>query len=403
MNKNPKIVLLEWLAQTATDNFKKLGFTNVVNYSTSFDDEELIEKIGDAEIIWIRSRTNITKEVLAKLPNLKTIGCFCIGTNQVDLEECKRLWINVFNAPFSNTRSVAELIIGDIVMLARWIFEKSVAAHNWEWLKSAVNSFEVKWKTLWIIGYWNIWKQISVMAENMWMNVIFFDPFPVLWIWSAVKKDTQEEVLKEADFITLHVPDLPSTRNMISDKEFDIMKDWSYLINLSRWKVVDIYALKKNLESGKILWAALDVFPEEPKSKDEKFVSPLQWIYNVILTPHIGWSTIEAQNNIWLEVSEKLFNYFSFWSTIGSVNLPEISLKKAKDETIRIEHIHQNVPWILAQINNIFAENNIQIISQYLNTKKDTWVVVLDVSKIDDEIIKKLENIENTIKVRLLK
>jgi D-3-phosphoglycerate dehydrogenase len=210
-------------------------------------------------------------------------------------------------------------------------------------------------------------------------------------------------LLKISDFVTLHVPDLPSTRNMIWEKEFKIMKDWSFLINASRWKVVDIDALTANLKSGKILWAAIDVFPEEPKSKTEKFISPLQWLYNVILTPHIGWSTIEAQNNIWLEVSEKLFNYFSFWSTIGSVNLPEISLKKADNETVRIEHIHQNVPWILAQINNIFAENKIQIISQYLNTKKDTWVVVLDVSKIDNEIIEKLENIENTIKVRLLK
>jgi len=401
--KNPKIVLLEWLAQTATDNFEKLGFTNVVNYSTSFDDEELIEKIWDAEIIWIRSRTNITKEILDKLPNLKTIGCFCIGTNQVDLEYAKELWINVFNAPFSNTRSVAELVIWEIIMLSRWVFEKSTAAHKWDWLKSAVNSFEVKWKTLWIIAYGNIWKQISVMAEAIWMNVIFYDVFPVLPVWSAIKKDTVEDVLKEADFVTLHVPDLPSTRNMISEKEFDLMKNWSFLINASRWKVVDINALVDNLKSGKILWAAIDVFPEEPKSKTEKFVSPLQWFDNVILTPHVGWSTIEAQNNIWLEVSEKLFNYFSFWSTIGSVNLPEISLKKAENETVRIEHIHQNVPWILAQINNIFAQNNIQIVSQYLNTKKDTWVVVLDVLKINDEIIKNLENIENTIKVRLLK
>ena len=320
MNKNPKIVLLEGIAKTAILNFEKLGFTNIENYATSFKWRELIEKLKDAEIVWIRSNTFLTKEILEKLPNLKTIGCFCVGTNQVDLKYTKEKWIKVFNAPFSNTRSVAEIIIGDIIMLARWVFAKSVAMHSWNWDKSAVNSFEVKWKTLWIIGYWNIWKQISVLAEALWMKVIYFDPFPVCSIGSAIKKKTQEEVIKESDFLTLHVPDIPSTRNMISFKEFDMMKKGSYLINFSRWKVVDIDALKANLESGKIMWAALDVFPEEPKSKDEKFVSPLQWIYNVILTPHIGWSTQEAQDEIWLDVSEKLFNYYSNWIEMWAVN-----------------------------------------------------------------------------------
>jgi len=321
MKKNPKIVLLEWISKTATDNFKKLGFTDITNYTTSFEGEELIEKIKDAEIIWIRSRTNLTKEILEKLPNLKAIGCFCVGTNQVDLKAAREFWIDVFNAPFSNTRSVAELVIGEIIMLSRGIFEKSVNTHKWKWLKSAVNSFEVKWKTLWIIAYWNIWKQISVLAENIWMKVIFFDPFPALWIWNAIKKKSIEDLLKESDFVTLHAPELPSTKDMISFKEFDLMKNGSFLINTSRWSLVNIEALKQNLESWKILWAAIDVFPEEPQSDNEKFISSLQWMYNVILTPHIGWSTIEAQNNIGLEVSEKLFNNFSNWDKIWVVNL----------------------------------------------------------------------------------
>ena len=321
MNKNPKIILLEGLAKTATQNFEKLGFSNVLNYSQSFEGDELIEKIKDAEIIWIRSNTFITKEVLDKLPNLKAIGCFCVGTDQVDLEECMKRKIKVFNAPFWNNNSVAELIIGYIIILSRRVFEKNIETHSWIWDKTAQNSFEIKWKTLWIIGYWNIWKLLSILAENIWMNVIFYDPFPVEWVWKAIKKNTQNELLKQADFVSLHVPDIPSTRNMISDKEFDIMKKWSYLINLSRWKVVNINDLKKNLESGKILWAALDVFPEEPNSKNEKFISPLQWMYNVIMTPHIGWSTIEAQNNIWIEVSEKLSTYYiknneQFWKNI---------------------------------------------------------------------------------------
>jgi D-3-phosphoglycerate dehydrogenase len=205
-------------------------------------------------------------------------------------------------------------------MLSRWIFEKSTAAHRGDWLKSAVNSFEIKWKTLWIVGYWNIWKQISVLAENIWMNVVFFDPFPALWIWNSIKKNSLEDLLKTSDFVSLHVPYLPSTKNLIWKKEFDIMKDWSFLINLSRWEIVDTKALKENLESWKVLWAALDTFENEPKSNDEKFISELQWMYNVILTPHIGWSTVEAQDNIWLEVSEKLFNYIVKWDNFTSVN-----------------------------------------------------------------------------------
>ncbi|MDQ7010094.1 MAG: phosphoglycerate dehydrogenase [Candidatus Gracilibacteria bacterium] len=403
MKKNPKILLLEGLAKTATDNFEKLGFTDVTNYTTSFDDEELIEKIKDAEIVGIRSRTNLTREILEKLPNLKTIGCFCIGTNQVDLEAAKELGINVFNAPFSNTRSVAELVIGEIIMLSRGIFEKSTSAHSGGWLKSAINSYEIKGKTLGIIGYGNIGKQVSVLAESMGMNVIFFDPLPTLGIGNATKKESLEDLLKESDFVTLHVPDLVSTRNMISTKEFDLMKNGSFLINASRGKVVDIEELKNNLESGKILGAALDVFPEEPKSKTEKFSSPLQGLYNVILTPHIGGSTIEAQNNIGLEVSEKLFNYVSHGSTIGSVNLPQISLKKHEEKSVRIEHIHKNISGILAEINKIFGENNIQIISQFLETNKGIGYVVLDICEANDEILKQLQNIKGTIKARLIK
>ena len=403
-NEEWKIVLLEWLAQSAIDKFDENGFKKLETYTTSFDWEELVEKLRDAEIVWIRSRTNLTKEILRQLPNLKAIWCFCIWTNQVDLDEARKLWINVFNAPFSNTRSVAELVIWEVIMLSRWIFEKSTNAHSGKWLKSANNSYEIKNKTLWVIGYWNIWKQVSVLAESMWMKVIFYDPAPVLWLWNASKQNNLDELLKKSDFVSLHVPDLSETRNLIGSKELDTMKQWSFLVNASRWQVVDIDALKKNLESKKILWAAIDVFPEEPKSKTEEFNSPLRWLDNVILTPHIGWSTIEAQDNIWLEVSEKLIEYQNNWTTIWSVNLPEVALKHAHDKIIRIIHIHENEPWILASITKTFSDNQINIVSQMLETKHNVWYAILDaeIEEISKKVLDELNSISWTIKTRIL-
>ncbi len=238
----------------------------------------------------------------------------------------------------------------------------------------------------------------------MWMKVVFYDPTPVLWIWNANKTNTLNDLLEQSDFVSLHVPDLPETRNLITKKELDLMKKWSFLINASRWKVVDINDLKESLKTKHILWAAIDVFPEEPKSNKDEFKSPLRWMKNVIMTPHIWWSTEEAQDNIWLEVTDKLANYHINWDTVWSVNLPEISLKDIHDKIIRIIHIHENEPWVLASINKILSDNEINIVSQVLETKQNIWYAILDaeVDKIDKNIINELNNIPWTIKTRII-
>jgi len=406
MNKinpdNLKIKLLEWISQSALNNFTDNWFNNTEIVNQTYWKDELIWQLKWVNVVWIRSRTKLTEDVLIDNSDLFAIGCFCIGTNQVDLLAAKKRWIPVFNSPFSNTRSVAELIIADIVMLMRWVFNKSVNAHNWVWMKSANNSYEVKWKTLWIIWYGHIWMQVSVLAEAMWMKVVYFDVINKLPIWNAQKINSLHELLSISDVVTLHVPWLKSTANLISEKEFDSMKNGSYIINLSRWDVIDINALKKNLDSGKILWAAIDVFPEEPKTNKDRFTSVLQWNYNVIMTPHVGWSTIEAQTNIWLEVSLNLMKYINNWDTIWSVNFPQISVSEKCEDCVRIQHIHLNTPWILAQMNKIFADDNINILFEYLKTDETIGYCIFDVEKITKDTLDKLKNIKWTLKARVI-
>lgn len=398
---NVKIKLLESISQTALEWFNDNSFPNTEIVNKSFWKDELVEQLDWVNIVWIRSRTKMISEVIKNAKDLLAIWCFCIGTNQVDLKEAKKNWIPVFNSPFSNTRSVAELIIADIVMLMRGVFMRSTAAHKWDWMKNANNSFEVKWKTLWIVWYGHIWTQVSILAEAMWMKVVYFDVVNRLPIWNATKIDTLDQLLSISDVTTLHVPWLDSTVNLIWEKELGMMKQWSYLINLSRWNVVDIPALKRNLDSGKILWAAIDVFPEEPKTNNDKFVSELQWDYNVILTPHVGWSTQEAQNKIWFEVSDSLSKYLKNWDTVWSVNFPQMSVPEKKEWTIRIQHIHKNVPWVLAQINAVFAADDINIVFENLITDETIGYCIFDVETISDDTLEKLENIEWTIKARI--
>lgn len=401
-NENVEIKLFEAISQTALNNFKVNWFSNTEILSQWFENEELKNELKWVNVVWIRSRTKLTDDVLKDNNDLLAIWCFCIWTNQVDLLSSKKRGIPVFNSPFSNTRSVAELIIADIIMLMRGIFYKSANAHNWVWLKTAQNSFEVKWKTIWIVWYGHIWTQVSILAEAFWMNVIYFDVVNRLPIWNAKKVNSLNELLALSDVITLHVPWLKSTVNLIWEKEFELMKNWSYIINLSRWNVIDINALKKNLDSGKILWAALDVFPEEPKTNKDKFTSILQWDYNVIMTPHIGWSTQEAQNNIWIEVSENLIKYINNWDTMWSVNFPQMCVSEKKENTIRIQHIHENIPWILAQISKIFADDNINIIYECLKTDETIWYWIFDVEKISKDTLDKLKNIKWTIRARVI-
>lgn len=397
-----KIKLLEWINETALVNFNENWFTNTEIIAWSFEGEELKTELSGVGVVWIRSRTKLTKDVLNENTDLVAIGCFCIWTNQVDLETAKLKWIPVFNSPFSNTRSVAELVIADIVMLLRGIFNKSVNAHNWVWIKSAKNSFEVKWKTLWIIWYGHIWTQVSVLAEAFGMNVVYYDVVSQLPIWNAIKYNKLADMLSIADVVTLHVPGLPSTVNMFGKKEFDAMKEWSFLINLARWNVVDIAELKKNLDSGKVLWAAIDVFPVEPKSNKDKFVSELQWDYNVIMTPHIGWSTEEAQTNIWVEVSDNLIKYLLNGDTLWSVNFPRVSVNKKCDNCIRIQHIHQNIPGVLAEINKIFGDDDINILFEYLQTDDKIGYCIFDVEKISKDTLDKLKNVKGTLKTRVI-
>lgn len=402
MEKQAKILLLEGISQVAIDTFKKNWFQNIELLPNSLEGDDLISKISDVDYIGIRSRTQLTKTVLNSAKNLKAIGCFCIGTNQVDIDYAMEMWVPVFNAPFSNTRSVAELIIGETIMLMRWTFERSNAAHRGEWLKNAKNSYEVRGKTIGIIGYGHIGTQVSVLAESMGMKVVYFDVIDKLPLGNAVRKETLEELFQESDVVTLHVPQLESTKNMINAKTFSMMKEWSYLINASRGSVVDIDALVENLTSWKLKWASIDVFPKEPKGKDELFVSPLQWMPNVILTPHVGGSTQEAQTNIGLEVASKLISYYNFGNTDGAVNYPQVSLPPIKEGCRRVQFIHQNIPGMMAAINREFGDRGIQIFSQFLDTKGSLGYAILDVQQITQEMIEEMELIEGTIKLNFL-
>lgn len=397
-----RILLLEGLHPSAINEFKKKGYTNIDSHKDAMTEEELLNCIEDYHIVGIRSKTNITAAVLEKARKLMSIGAFCIGTNQIDLEKATELGIPVFNSPYSNTRSVAELIIANSIMLLRRIPERSKMAHVGTWLKDAKQSYELRGKTIGIIGYGHIGTQVSVMAESMGMRVIYFDVEPKLPLGNARAVDSLEELLKEADVVTLHVPATPETKNMIGKKEFDLMKDGVIFQNLARGSVVDIDALKAAYESGKVGGAAIDVFPVEPKQKGPGFVSPLQGLDNMLLTPHIGGSTQEAQENIGVEVGSKLVAYMDTGSTIGSKTVPELNLP-VQSNTRRILHIHTNMPGILSQINNILSSHNVNILGQYLKTNETIGYVVLDVAgDATLEALEELKQVNHTIRARIL-
>ncbi|MCE1244299.1 phosphoglycerate dehydrogenase [Oryzomicrobium sp.] len=397
-----KFVLLEGIHPNAVDALARDGYTQVVSHAKALTDADLVAAIADAHFIGIRSRTQLTAEVLAQAPKLVAVGCFCIGTNQVDLTAAARLGVPVFNAPFSNTRSVAELVLGEIIMLLRGIPAKNAVLHQGGWVKSAAHSYEVRGKTLGIVGYGHIGTQIGVLAEQLGMTVIFHDIEAKLALGNARPTATLDELLEAADVVSLHVPETPATRNMIAAAELARMKPGAVLINASRGTVVDIDALVAALERQHLQGAAIDVFPEEPKGNDATFVSPLIGFENVILTPHIGGSTAEAQASIGLEVASKLIRYSNNGSTASAVNFPEVSLPEHTGKC-RLLHIHRNVPGVLAQINERFSRAGINIAAQFLQTTADVGYVVIDVDANASQIaLDELNAIDGTIRCRLL-
>ncbi len=397
-----KVLFLENISDRAVKRFKHEGYHSVRKISGALSEQELIKEVKDVHILGIRSKTQITKKVLEAAPKLQAIGCFCIGTNQVDMKCARENGVAVFNAPYSNTRSVAELVIGLAIMLIRRIPDKNAAAHQGIWMKDAKGSFELRGKTLGIIGYGNIGTQVSVLAEALGMNVIFYDVVTKLPLGNAIAKRNMKEVLAEADIVTLHVPDTDSTRNLISKNSFKYFKKGSILINYARGEVVDLDALAKAIQEKHIAGAGVDVFPWEPEKNGDQFISPLQGLPNVILTPHIGGSTEEAQENIGDDVSTKLYQYLEMGITNGSLTIPPLSLPP-QEGTHRILHIHKNVPGVLSAINTRLSQHNINILAQYLKTNEEIGYVVLDVDKkISGAAFNLLKEVKDTIKVRLL-
>jgi D-3-phosphoglycerate dehydrogenase len=397
-----KFLLLEGIHPTAKEALRESGYTNVETHPGSLTRDELVEAIADVHFVGIRSRTHLTADVLEAAKKLTAVGCFCIGTNQVDLERAELKGVPVFNAPFSNTRSVAELVLAEVVLLLRGIPAKNAAAHRGEWAKSAAHSYEMRGKKLGIVGYGHIGSQVGLMAEAMGMRVLYHDIESKLPLGNAESRAHLSDLLEESDVVTLHVPETPVTRMMIGAAELETMRPGSYLINASRGSVVDIDALAAALESGHLAGAAVDVYPEEPDSNDEPLVSPLTRFDNVLLTPHIGGSTQEAQKNIALEVAGKLVKYSDNGSTTQAVNFPQVSLPE-KDELRRILHVHRNVSGVLERINNIFAEEDVNIASQYLQTSPRVGYVVMDVEVEDARaLVDRMKGIEGTIRTRLL-
>ncbi|MFS1703602.1 phosphoglycerate dehydrogenase [Aestuariibacter sp. GS-14] len=397
-----RILLLEGVHKSAVETLESNGYTNIEYLKTSLPEDELIEKIKDVHFIGIRSRTHISEKVVEAASKLVAIGCFCIGTNQVDLAATKARGIPVFNAPFSNTRSVAELVLGQLILLLRRIPEKNALAHRGGWDKSAVGSYEARGKTLGIIGYGHIGTQLSILAEHLGMKVRFFDIEDKLVLGNSEQIKTIDELLAMSDVVSLHVPETPQTKNMIGKAQLAKMKPGAIFINASRGTVVDIDALAEAMASGHIGGAAIDVFPVEPKSNDEEFMSPLRAFDNVILTPHVGGSTQEAQQNIGIEVAGKLAKYSDNGSTLSAVNFPEVSLPEHGGRS-RLLHVHENRPGVLTQINQAFAEKGINIEAQYLQTSAEIGYVVIDVEADKaDEALNELSAIKGTIKTRVL-
>jgi D-3-phosphoglycerate dehydrogenase len=395
------VLLLENVHPVAVELLKAEGF-NVETYHAALTEEELIQKVRNVSVLGIRSKTQITARVLEHANRLMVIGAFCIGTNQIDLKTATKKGIAVFNAPFSNTRSVVELAIAQMILLMRNITDKSAKMHQGVWDKSAKGSFEVRGKKLGLIGYGNIGTQLSVIAESLGMKVLYYDIEERLSLGNAVQCKSMKEVLQQADVISMHVDGRSTNTNLISHDEFALMKKGVIFINLSRGHVVDIQALRENVLSGKVAGCAVDVFPYEPVSNDEEFQSELRGLPNTILTPHIGGSTLEAQQNIGQFVPGKIMDYINTGSTSNSVNFPNLTLPTLQNAH-RLIHIHNNVPGILAKINNVLAENGINIVGQYLKTTEAIGYVITDINKeYDKDVIAKLRAIEHTIKFRVL-
>jgi D-3-phosphoglycerate dehydrogenase len=397
-----KFVLLEGIHQTAIDTLTEDGYTQVVTSPKALAGGELIDLIADAHFLGIRSRTQLTAEVLAQAPRLAAIGCFCIGTNQVDLADAMRRGIPVFNAPFSNTRSVAELVLAEIVMLMRGIPHKNAVLHRQGWVKSAARSFEVRGKTLGLVGYGHIGTQIGVLAEQLGMRVVFHDIEAKLSLGNAHQLSSLNALLAVSDVVSLHVPETAATASMIGAAELARMKPGSHLINASRGSVVDLDALADALARDHLHGAAIDVFPVEPQGNDSKFESPLARFDNVILTPHIGGSTAEAQANIGREVAAKLTRYSDNGSTASAVNFPEVTLPEHTGRS-RVLHIHRNVPGVMARINEGFSQEGVNIAAQYLRTNEEVGYVVTDVDTRSERIaFNELCAIPGTIRCRVL-
>jgi len=397
-----KFLLLEGIHPSAVEVLRGAGYTQVELVSGALPDEELKRKIADVHFLGIRSRTQLTAEVFAHAHKLVAVGAFCIGTNQIDLDAARERGVAVFNAPYSNTRSVAELVLAEAILLLRGVPEKSAVAHRGGWLKSAENAYEIRGKTLGIVGYGSIGTQLSVLAEALGMHVVFHDVINKLPLGNARQAPSLQALLAQSDIVTLHVPELPSTQWMIGAAEIAAMKHGAILLNASRGTVVEIEPLAEALKSGKLLGAAIDVFPVEPRTNKDEFVSPLRGLDNVILTPHIGGSTMEAQANIGLEVAEKLVKYSDNGTSITSVNFPEVALP-AHPGKHRILHIHRNVPGVLSAINQVFADNHINIAAQYLQTNEKVGYVVIDIdAQSSDLALDKLGSVPGTIRSRVL-
>ncbi len=397
-----RFLLLEGVHQSAVDTIKAAGYTNIEYLTSSVPDAVLKEKIADAHFIGIRSRTQLTEEVFDAAKKLIAVGCFCIGTNQVDLEAARERGIAVFNAPYSNTRSVAELVLAEAILLLRGIPEKNASCHRGGWIKSAANSFEIRGKKLGIIGYGSIGTQLSVLAEGLGMQVYFYDVVTKLPLGNAQQIGSLHELLGTADIVTLHVPETPATQMMIGESEIRAMKKGGILINAARGTVVDLEALAAAIKDKHLIGAAIDVFPVEPRSNDDVFESPLRGLDNVILTPHIGGSTAEAQANIGLEVAEKLVKYSDNGTSVSSVNFPEVALPSHPGKH-RLLHIHQNVPGVMSEINKVFADNGINICGQFLQTNERVGYVVIDVdAEYSDLALEKLQKVTGTIRSRVL-
>ena len=398
-----KVLLLEGVHDTAVSLFAEYGYTNITRLPKALDGEALRDAVAGVHILGIRSRTQLTADVFAAADRLMAVGCFCIGTNQVDLPAAQGVGVPVFNAPFSNTRSVAELVMGEIVMLLRGVFTKSVAAHRGVWDKSSAGSTEVRGKTLGIVGYGNIGSQLSVLAEAFGMRVIYFDTLAKLPHGNAQKVPTLEALLADADVVSLHVPETAETANMIDARALAHMKPGAVLINNARGTVVDLEALAVALRERRVGGAAIDVFPYEPGSNNERFETPLQNLANVILTPHIGGSTAEAQARIGEEVARKLIDYSDTGATLGAVNFPEVQLPPRPSGT-RYMHVHRNVPGLLFRVNDVFSRRGLNIAAEYLQTSGGTGYVVVDAEgPADNEsVLEDLRQIDGTIRARLL-